>query len=328
MRWLSGPSPSAVAEALQAVAPKLSEMAVDIPDLTARDDPQWRSSSAALGEDFFVKFAWSGPAARRVLHQIRILEALTREPAVPFLPEVVATGTDPLILVTRRVRGSSLFRVVDSINRDHAGMQIARFLAVLHGEETWRRVEAVTGVVPAWYPLVTTSALRERFGRWVTPEQQRKVVRWCDWADEVLAEPRSRVLVHGDLHGDNQVWHDGELKAVLDFENAGAGEPEYELRAFPGPGMGPGLELLTAVIRHYARIADRELSVEHIMAWHLRQSLGDALWRSEAGLPLPDHRSPGEWVTDIIVRFRSLGGQFSELSLPEGGYAIRPFPPV
>jgi hypothetical protein len=108
-----------------------------------------------------------------VQHQISVLKALARQPAIPYLPEVVASGTDPLILVTKRVRGSSLFVVVDSIDRDYAGMQLARFLAALHGDEARRRVEAVSGTVPAWYPLATTSALRERFGRWVTPEQQR-----------------------------------------------------------------------------------------------------------------------------------------------------------
>jgi aminoglycoside phosphotransferase (APT) family kinase protein len=308
MRWLPGPSPSAVAEALRAVAPELSRLPVRIRDVAGSDDPVWHMSSAALGEDFIVKFAWSQAAARFVQHQIAVLEALAREPAVPFLPEVVASGADPLILVTRRVRGTSLFDVAGSIEPDHAGMQLARFLAALHADEARRRVEAVTGAVPAWYPLVTTSALRERFGRWVTPQQQREVARWCDWADEVLAEPRPRVLVHGDLHGDNQVWDGGELKAVLDFENAGAGEPEYELRAFPGPGTGPGLELLTAVMRHYQRIAGRELSVERVMAWHVRQALGDVLWRSEAGLPLPDRRAPGDWVADLGDRFRCLGG--------------------
>ena len=315
MRWLSGPSPSAVTEALRAVVPELSGLPVDIPDLAGRDDPVWQSSSAALGEDFFVKFAWSETAARRVLRQIRVLDVLAREPAVPYLPQVVASGTDPLIMVTRRVRGASLFAVADFIDLDYAGRQMARFLAVLHGEEARQRVEAMTGAVLAWYPLVTTDALRERFGRWVTQEQQRDVVRWCDWADEILAEPTPQVLVHGDLHGDNQVWHGGKLVAILDFENAGAGEPEYDLRAFPGPGMGPGLELLSAVTRHYERIAGRGLSVERIMAWHLHQALGDVLWRSEAGIPLPDGRAPGEWVGDMADRFRSLGGQFAELSL-------------
>ena len=313
MRWLSAPTPSAVAQALQSVAPELSGLPLDATDLAGQDDPDFQASSAALGDDFFVKFAWSEPSARRLENQIRVMAALAREPAVPFLPEVVASGTDPVILVTRRVRGSSLFKVVDFIDRDYAGRQIARFLAALHGDEARRRVEAAAGAVPAWYPLVTTGALRERFGRWVTPEQQRQVAAWCDWADEVLAEPRPNVLVHGDLHGDNQIWDGGELKAVLDFENAGTGEPEFELRAFPGPGMGPGLELLTALIGHYERLSGRELSIERLMGWHLRQALGDALWRSEAGLPLPDRRDPGEWVADIAARLRSLGGPFAEL---------------
>jgi aminoglycoside phosphotransferase len=312
MRWLSGPSPSAVAGALRAVAPELSRLPVNVAGVTSSGDPIWHSTSGALGVDYFVKFAWSEPAAGRVLHEIRVLRALGRAPAVPFLPELVASGVDPLILVTRRVPGASLFAVVDSIDLDRAGVQIAQFLAALHGDEARRRAEAVTGAVPAWYPLVTTSALRERFGRLVTPQQQREVVRWCDWADAILAESRPHVLVHGDLHGDNQIWHGGELKAVLDFENVGAGEPEYELRAFPGPGMGPGLELLTAIVRHYERIAGRGLSVERIMAWHLRQALGDALWRSEAGYPLPDHRTPADWVADLAFRFRLLGRQFAE----------------
>jgi hypothetical protein len=42
------------------------------------------------------------------------------------------------------------------------------------------------------------------------------------------------------------------------------------------------------------------------MAWHLRTALGDALWRSEAGIPLADHRTPPEWVDDLAGRFSAL----------------------
>jgi aminoglycoside phosphotransferase (APT) family kinase protein len=253
MRWLREPSPAAVADALRVAAPDLAGLPVTIPSPAGQDDPAWQMSTAALGEDYIVKFAWSRAAARFVLHQIRILEMLAVEPAVPYLPEVVAAGTSPLILVTRRVRGTSLFTVVDGIGRDHAARQLARFLAALHSDQVRRRAEAVIGPVPAWYPLAASAALRERFGALVTREEQRSVGRWCDWADEILARPylSRQVLVHGDLHGDNQVWSAAELQVVLDFENAGLGEPEYELRGFPGPGMGPGVELLTATMRHY-----------------------------------------------------------------------------
>ena len=259
MSWLPEPSPAAVVDALRVIAPALAGLPVTIPGPVGQDDPVFQMSSAALGDDFVVKFAWSQAAARFILHQITILETLALEPAVPYLPEVVAAGTSPLILVTRRVRGTSLFEAVDRIDRDHAGGQLARFLAALHSDQTRRRAEAAAGPVPAWYPLVTTAALRERFGRLVTPGQQRAVERWCDWAEEVLAGPVPQVLVHGDLHGDNQVWSAGELQVVLDFENAGLAEPEYELRGFPGPGMGPGVELLTATMRHYERLAGRAL---------------------------------------------------------------------
>ena len=307
MKWLPEPTPDAVAKALRMVAPQLSGLPVGIRGQTGPDDPVWRSMNAPLGQDFFVRFAWSRRAARFVQHEIDVLAALAAAPAVPYLPEVVASSSDPLILITRRVPGSSLFDVAASIDPDDAGRQLARFLAALHGEEARQRAEAATGAVPAWYPLVTTATLRERFGRWVTPDQQRAVVRWCDWADETLAGPGAQVFVHGDLHGDNMVWDGGRLRAILDFTNAGLGEPEYDLRAFPGPGLGPGVDLLTAIMGHYERISGRALSAERIMAWHLRQALGDVLWRSEAGLPLPDHGQPGEWVAGMDARFTALG---------------------
>ena len=60
--------------------------------------------------------------------------------------------------------------------------------------------------------------------------------------------PRS--AARSPLHGDNQVWDHDELRLVVDFENIGATEPEYELRAFPGPEwVRP--EAATALIRHY-----------------------------------------------------------------------------
>jgi len=33
----------------------------------------------------------------------------------------------------------------------------------------------------------------------------------------------------------------------------------------------------------------------------------DALWRSEAGLPLNEHRTPPQWIDDLAARFSALG---------------------
>ena len=307
MRWLAECSVAALCEALETVAPELSGYPVTVPGPAGKEDPLWHSGCVPVGDQFFVKFAWSRPAALRLSREIGVLAALGREPRVPFLPEVVASSADPLLMITRRVPGTSLFEVADSIDGDDAARQVVRFLATLHHPAARQRVEAAVGALTgAQLPPATTGILRDRVGTWVRPDQRRTIVRWCDWADAVLASPGPTVLVHGDLHGDNQVWDHDELKLVVDFENIGVAEPEYELRAFPGPGMGPGLELLTAIMRHYQQVTGRQLSAARVMAWHLRLALGDVLWRSEAGLPLGDHRTPSQWVEDLAARFSAL----------------------
>ena len=310
MKWLAECSAEALGEALRSVAPELSSgpVTVPVPDPAIKGDPLWWSSSAVAGERFIVKFAWSRPAALRLAHEIGVLAALAREPRVPFLPEVVASSTDPVLLITRLVPGVSLFKVISSIDPDRAGQQLACFLAALHDPSARQRAEAVAGTLGGVrLQPATTRTLRERFGRWVRPHQRRVIMRWCDWCDAVLASPGPAVLVHGDLHGNNQVWDLGKLRLVVDLETAGAAEPEYDLRHFPGPDMGPGVELLTAVMRHYRQITGRQLSTDRVMAWHLRTALGDALWRSEAGIPLTDHRTPPERVDDLAARFTMLG---------------------
>ena len=289
------------------MAPELSGYPVTVPGPAGKQDPVWQSGSVPVGERFIVKFAWSRPAALRLAREIGVLTMLGREPEVPFLPEVVASGTDPVLLITRRVPGTSLFGVVDSIDRDRAARQLARFLTALHHPATRERAERAVGTLTgAQLPPATTRTLRDRFPRWVRPDQRQLITGWCDWADAVLAAPGPAVLVHGDLHGDNQVWDHDELRLVVDFETIGAAEPEYDLRTFPGPGMGPGVELLTALMRHYQQVSGRQLSADRVMAWHLRTVLGDALWRSEAGIPLADHRTPPEWVEDLAARFSAL----------------------
>jgi aminoglycoside phosphotransferase (APT) family kinase protein len=308
MRWLAEGSAAALGEAVRVVAPELSGYPIMFDEPRAGADPVYHASSAVIGDRFIAKFAWSRPAALRIAREIDVLIALAREPAVPFLPEVVASSTDPLLLITRLVPGTSLFEVAGSIDRDRAGLQLASFLAALHEPAVRERAEAAIGRRSGpELPPATTTTLHDRLGRWIRPDQHRTVMRWCDWADAVLAGPARAVLVHGDLHGDNQVWARGELRLVVDFETVGAAEPEYELRTFPGPGLGPGVELLTAVMRHYERMSGRRLSADRVMAWHLRQALGDVLWRSEAGLEMADRRTPPQWVEDLAARFGALG---------------------
>ena len=45
-----------------------------------------------------------------------------------------------------------------------------------------------------------------------------------------------------------------------------------------------------------------ETDLERVMAWHLRTVLGDALWRSEAGVALPGGGDPSSWVDQLARR--------------------------
>jgi Phosphotransferase enzyme family len=144
MRWLAGCSAEALHAALEVVAPELGTCDVLVPEPTG-EDPQYHKSSVVVGGRFVVKFAWSRPAALRLAREIGLLTALATEPAVPFLPEVVVSSTDPLLLVTRRVPGASLFDVVESLDLDRTAGQLASFLAALHLPASRERAEAAIG---------------------------------------------------------------------------------------------------------------------------------------------------------------------------------------
>src|SRR5262245_18753773 len=309
MRWLHDDSRAGLVDALRRVAPHLSGRPIEMSRRVPEEDPTWSSSTAIIDGQFIAKFAWSRPAAARVAHEIGVLGALGGEPSLPYLPEVVASSVDPVLLITRRVSGASLFAVVGSIDRDVAGHQLAEFLAALHAAAARTRVEAATGPLrcAGAGPQHPASArtLRDRLGRWLRPHQRRAATLWCEWADATLAQPLSSVLVHADLHGDNQVWTNDRLDVVVDYENVSAAEPDDDLRKFPVTGHR--LELLAATLRHYDRLTGVRLAVDRVMAWHLRNALSDALWRSEAGVPLPDHRTPADWVDDLALRFDDLG---------------------
>ncbi|HEY2792703.1 MAG TPA: aminoglycoside phosphotransferase family protein, partial [Micromonosporaceae bacterium] len=235
MRWLPDRSVESLADAIRTVAPELATEPITLPGRIMQSDPVWHASTAQIGDAYVAKLAWSGPAAKRIAHEIDVLRALA---GWAYVPEVVAAGTDPLLLVTRRVEGSSLFRVIDSIDRDRAGVQLAQFLAALHEPATLRRIESApkAGDGPG-YPLAA-AVLSERIRPFIRPGQHATVGRWCDWADAVLAEPRPDVLVHGDLHGDNELWRRDRLLLVVDWETAGRAEAAYDLRAVLGTGPG------------------------------------------------------------------------------------------
>jgi aminoglycoside phosphotransferase (APT) family kinase protein len=250
-----------------------------------------------------VKFAWSEAAAKRVYREASVLQALAE--VAPGLPiaRLAGSSDDPVAFLTHFVGGRPLrfeSRHVDERDRILIAVELATFLAALHRpsvlDEVRERVPAI--VTPE--PQGTTAAIRERLPRFLDRRRTNLILGWCDWVEEVLRTPSStQSFVHGDLHGFNQMWdrNTWALRLVADFEMAGPADAEYDLRYFPP--MERTLALVEAIREHYESRGGRTLSRSRIMAWHVRTALGDALWRSEAGIPLPGGSTPASYVDDL-----------------------------
>jgi aminoglycoside phosphotransferase (APT) family kinase protein len=316
--WLSEYSEPALRCALRVAGAGLDRLPIELTGTIDLSRPTWASGSARIDGRFLAKFAFSRPTAVRVWHEARVLELLGEQPGFD-VPELVAASPSPAFLATRVVEGGvplsyELVCVSMPERVDPLGGELARFLANLHSP----RILALARErlddplrIPEPGLQATTDELRMRLTQMLGAGQRERVYRWCDWADEQLAAPAEVVFVHGDFHPYNQLWDARELRLVLvaDFETSGVAEPEYDFRVIPS--FGPGIELLTSTVERYVVLTGRRLSLERIMALHLRTTLGDALWRSEAGLPLLLPRAgggtPGDYVDELAGRLALLG---------------------
>jgi aminoglycoside phosphotransferase (APT) family kinase protein len=307
MRWLADPSETSVRQALAAAAPRLAGARIELTADVATSNPEWSSSTAIVDRSFVLKFAWSEPAAVRVARESRVLDALARIDGLP-VPRLVGTSNAPVAFVTRLVDGTPLgfedVRAAQPDDRDAIAEQLASFLAKLHDPLVLEAAHAATRLV-APQPQAPTDAIRARLPRFLDRRRTRLVLAWCDWVDGVLERPAPPpVLVHGDLHGYNQVWgrDPWALRLVADFEAAGPSDPEYDFRYVPT--QEPSVELLTAIRQRYMSLTGRTIDLDRVMAWHIRTALGDALWRSEAGIALPGGGTPATYVDDIELKLR------------------------
>jgi aminoglycoside phosphotransferase (APT) family kinase protein len=206
------------------------------------------------------------------------------------------------------------YRTVAAAAPDRIGQfadALASFLAQLHAPRTLARATQQIDslpVLPQPGIHVSTDRLRERFTTMVDPHQRSTVSNWCDWIDDELSASTDTVLVHGDFHPYNQLWDLDEprLLAVVDYEGSGLAEPEFDLRVLPA--YGPGADLLVATVTRYEALTGRKVNLRRTMALFLLNYLGDALWRTEAGISLPEPGdSPPSYVQEAADRLAALG---------------------
>lgn len=310
LTWLEDRSVESLGRGLARVAPDLAEGQLLLHPWTAQADPTWYSSSATIDGRFVVKFAWSEPAAERLWHEIRVLDALAPERVSLRIPRVHLSSDSPALLVTELVTGEPLTyggaTRRGSQHLERTAMELARFLSKLHEPAVLAMVKDAQEPTPAPVPQSTTDEIRLGIAPWIRSDQLETVLGWCDQIDRVQSVHGEEVLVHGDFHGHNQVWDlEGHvLRVVVDFEQAGASEPEFDFRYVPA--QWPGVDFLLTAAASYYEISGRELDIARVMAWHTRTALGDALWRSRAGVALPFGGSPEVWVDELRQRIVEL----------------------
>lgn len=315
--WLSEYSESSLRAALRSAGGGLDELPLELTGTNDLGRPTWATGTARIDGRYLAKFAFSEPTAVRLWHEARVLRLL-REEVTLDVPEVVAAGPAPACLATRMITAGvplshELVAAAAPERTEAIGAQLAGFLARLHAPEVLILITArLAAPLRAPEPglRATTDELRLRLTPMLAADHAALVHRWCDWVDAELANPAEHAFVHGDFHAYNQLWDPDapRLLLVADFETSGAAEPEYDFRAIPS--FGPGVDLLRSTMRHYTSLTRRALRLERIMALHVRTTLGDALWRSEAGLPLllprPGGGTPDDYVDELAARLALL----------------------
>lgn len=311
--WLDSPAPEQLRSAIGHLMPELRHRSLVLHDRVVTSDPRFFQGSAILDGAYVVKFAWSEPPARRIVHEGRVLAVLAKARRHLAVPRLVATSTDPALLVTELVRGEPLSweaaNEVSGKRRLRLVEGLAGFLAGLHDGVTFLAAQEDGIVLERPVPQATTNDIRTRLGRFVERSQLALVDQWCDWVDETLAEPSDISMLHGDLHGHNVVWDppSGALRLVADFETAGAGDPAFDFRYLPG--QAETVDFFHDVARRYEQMSERALDLRRVMAWHIRTVLGDALWRTEANVPLPGGGgTASSWVDELQVRMHAVLG--------------------
>ncbi|MDQ1477165.1 MAG: [ribosomal protein S5]-alanine N-acetyltransferase, partial [Actinomycetota bacterium] len=284
--------------------------------------PRWARSSAFVGHDWVVKFAWSDVASVQLEQEGRVTQALGAALHNPPVRRITHLSADPVLIVSPFVPGSPV--TGEAIARyspsevQRLGAELAGALVAFHSSSSAASVDLAGMRLPPPVPQAGTFELRQSFVPMLDGRRARLVNTWCDFADEVLSTGAEAVVVHGDFHGHNIILGDEQrVRVVLDLELAAFGDYHYDFRYLPA--QAATLDLFRATVAEYETRTARVVDNARVMAWHVRTVLGDALWRTAAGIPLFGGGTKEAWIDELADRFDALG--FGRLDEPR---AARP----
>lgn len=242
----SAASPLSVTQRLATVG-RLSGLRVDdATPLVSHSNDAWMIGSVVL------RVCWRGDRDRLAREAL----LLTNLPdAIPHV-EVIDYGEGEGLtwMVTRRVEGEVLYDVwpdLRAAERRAAISEVAAALELLHRwpvasevrsvfseHENRQRTDAAEVVSSFLVPLpvaclapLVESAHAQRLISEPLADAVLSCVRTLEPCDPFTTD-EAPVVVHGDVHLRNVLWHDGHVVALLDFEWARLGPRDLELECF------------------------------------------------------------------------------------------------
>jgi hypothetical protein len=203
-----------------AATPALAAANIELASKITTSNPEWCAGTATVARSFVVKFAWSKPAAIRVLREASVLDALADvAPELP-IPRLIGVSSDPVGFVTRLVEGAPLGSDErPSCAAVSAG--IAGFLGSLHDGTVLAQVREKVPELVEPQPQATTNAIRSRLPRFLDSRRAQLALQWCEWVDEVLTTPSRR--------SGSRTWRPARLQPGLGSEHVEA-SPRSGLR--------------------------------------------------------------------------------------------------
>lgn len=286
MAHLQDASPATLRRLVSDLAPALRDATIDpLPVMAVQ--PRWCRGACLVGATHVLKVCWSTEAEAPLRLQSQLLPILSGfDPDLPT-PVPVAASDDPVALLYERLPGVPLTYDeagrLDKTRQAALAHQIAGALGALHSDALRAACDRSGVRFGRPQPQASTRELRNRLAPRLDSVTSAWLFTTLAWVDRALASPSADVVLHGDFHGYNLVIDDQvQLVGVLDFEETGLGPVEFDFRYLPR--QSPHLGLLDDVMHAYEARSGRALDIEAIFAWHVLTDLGDALWRTEAGV--------------------------------------------
>lgn len=155
----------------------------------------------------------------------------------------------------------------------------------------------------------------------VTPEVPEGILKGLDWLQAHAPESEVVSVVHRDFRTGNFMVENGELKAVLDWEFAGAGDPAEDIgwflaRCWRGPNTSQeagGIGTRDSFLARYAKAGGTTPGADRLHFWEVFAHVRWALCAMQQGARAQAGEYPRHELVEAVERVPGLARDIAEM---------------